>query len=166
MSDSEKAMIPGSFDPPTYGHLDMIERCSRLYKETDVVIADNIKKHCMFSPKERKAMLEELTSSYPNVHVTVYPGLVVDYAREHGVGVLIRGIRTVVDFGAEFEAALINKKLNSDLEVLFMPTSEQCSLLRSSTIKELASFGADVSKFVPPLVSDALKRKMKENPSC
>ncbi|MCH3906679.1 MAG: pantetheine-phosphate adenylyltransferase [Sphaerochaeta sp.] len=161
MSDNHIAMLPGSFDPPTYGHIDIIERSAALYDKLYVVVADNIEKKYLFTAEERKAMLEEILAGYPNVQVETYRGLVVEFARSHQIGVMIRGVRALVDFGYEFELAMTNKQINPDLEVLFMPTSPKYFLLRSSGIKEMASFGADVSKLVPKVVAQQLKKRIK-----
>ncbi|MBI9096632.1 MAG: pantetheine-phosphate adenylyltransferase [Sphaerochaeta sp.] len=146
------AMLPGSFDPPTNGHIDIIERSAALYDKLFVVVADNVQKTCLFTASERMAMLKQILKGYDNIEVMIYPGLVVQFAREHGVGVMIRGVRALVDFGYEFELAMTNKQLNSSLEVLFMPTSPKYFQLRSSAIKEMAAYGADISPMVPPLV--------------
>jgi pantetheine-phosphate adenylyltransferase len=155
-----KAMLPGSFDPPTNGHLNLIERSAKLFSQLDVVIADNISKKALFTGAQRLEMLEELLAPLPNVNVVIWDGLIVDYARREGIGVLIRGVRALVDFGYEFELAMTNKQLNPALEVLFMTTDPNFFVLRSSAIKEMAAFGADISTMVPPLVVEKLKEKL------
>ncbi|HZJ88592.1 MAG TPA: pantetheine-phosphate adenylyltransferase, partial [Sphaerochaeta sp.] len=150
-SNTRIAMLPGTFDPPTNGHLDIIERSAALFDTLYVVVAVNVQKQPFFSSEERVAMLKELVDAYPNVHVVSYKGLVVDFARTHDVGVMIRGVRALVDFGYEFELAMTNKQLNPELEVLFMPTSPEYFMLRSSAIREMAAYGADISPMVPPL---------------
>ncbi len=154
------AMLPGTFDPPTLGHLDIITRSAALYDELYVVIADNISKKTLFSALERKAMLEEILKDYDNIQVLCWQGLVVDFARKYDVGVMIRGVRALVDFGYEFELAETNKQLCPEVEILFMPTNPNFFLLRSSAIKEMAAFGADISSMVPQVVIDALKDKL------
>lgn len=154
------AMLPGTFDPPTLGHLDIITRSAALYDELYVVIADNISKKTLFSALERKAMLEEILKDYGNIQVLCWQGLVVDFARKYDVGVMIRGVRALVDFGYEFELAETNKQLCPEVEILFMPTNPNFFLLRSSAIKEMAAFGADISSMVPKVVMDALKDKL------
>ena len=154
------AMLPGTFDPPTLGHLDIITRSAALYDELYVVIADNIAKKTLFSALERKAMLEEVLKDYNNIHVLCWQGLVVDFTRRYDVGVMIRGVRALVDFGYEFELAETNKQLCPEVEILFMPTNPNFFLLRSSAIKEMAAFGADISSMVPQVVIDALKDKL------
>ncbi|MDD2296573.1 MAG: pantetheine-phosphate adenylyltransferase [Sphaerochaetaceae bacterium] len=156
-----KAMLPGTFDPPTNGHLNIIERSARLFSQLDIVVADNISKKCLFSGEERMAMLREMLQAYPHVRVVAWDGLVADYAKKEGVDVMIRGVRALVDFGYEFELAMTNKQLNPDLEVLFMPTDPNYFVLRSSAIKEIAAFGADISTMVPKSVAEKLKSKLE-----
>ena len=155
------AMLPGSFDPPTNGHIDIIERSASLYDKLYVVVADNVQKTCLFTAEERKDMLKKILAKYDTIEVVTYPGLVAQFAQEHGVGVMIRGVRALVDFGYEFELAMTNKQLNSDLEILFMPTSPKYFMLRSSAIKEMAAYGADISPMVPPLVVKMMGTRIK-----
>lgn len=162
MKQSSKiAMLPGSFDPPTNGHIDIIERSASLYEKLYVVVADNVQKNCIFSAEERQEMLKVILKDHSNIEVVSYRGLVVQFAKEHGVGVMIRGVRALVDFGYEFELAMTNKQLNSELEVLFMPTSPKYFQLRSSAIKEMAAYGADISPMVPSLVVQLLRNRIK-----
>jgi pantetheine-phosphate adenylyltransferase len=154
-------MLPGTFDPPTNGHLNLIERSARLFETLDVVVADNISKKCLFTADERMEMLRSMLAPYPNVRVVIWKGLVVDYARDERINVMIRGVRALVDFGYEFELAMTNKQLNPELEVLFMPTDPNYFVLRSSAIKEMAAFGADISKMVPKAVAEKLRKKVK-----
>jgi pantetheine-phosphate adenylyltransferase len=155
------AMLPGSFDPPTLGHLNIILRSAALYGKLYVVVADNIQKKCLFSAEERRDMLAELLAEHKNVEVFVWQGLVVDFARKHNIGVMIRGVRALVDFGYEFELAMTNKQLFPELEVLFMPTDPHYFLLRSSAIKEMAAYGADITSMVPPLVAENMRNRVK-----
>ena len=159
---SIKAMLPGTFDPPTNGHLNLIERSARLFSQLDIVVADNISKKCLFTGEERMEMLREMLLPYPHVRVVAWDGLVVDYARQEGIQVMIRGVRALVDFGYEFELAMTNKQLNPQLEVMFMPTDPNYFVLRSSAIKEIAAFGADISSMVPPSVAEKLKKKINQ----
>jgi len=161
LSNPKIAMLPGSFDPPTLGHINIIERSACLYDKLHVVVASNINKRSLFSDDERVEMLEEILKSHSNIIVRKYSGLMVNYAKENGIGVMIRGVRAMADFGYEFELAMTNKQLNPDLEVLFMPTDPNYFLLRSSGIKEMAAFGADISKMVPPLVAKLLLERVK-----
>ncbi|MFA6681075.1 MAG: pantetheine-phosphate adenylyltransferase [Sphaerochaeta sp.] len=139
----------------------MIERSASLYDKLYVVVAENVQKSCLFTAEERMDMLKKILSGYDNIEVVTYQGLVVQFAQEHGVGVMIRGVRALVDFGYEFELAMTNKQLNNDLEVLFMPTSPRYFQLRSSAIKEMAAYGADISPMVPPLVVKMMGDRIK-----
>ena len=154
-----KAIFPGSFDPPTNGHLNIIQRASKLFDHLDVVIAVNDGKKCLFSQEERLTMMNELIKNIPNVSVSTYSGLIVNYAKMAEAKVLIRGIRNSVDFSYEFDLSLMNHTLDPDIETLFIPTEQKYLLLKSSSIKELARFGGDVSTMVPPIVNVALKNK-------
>jgi len=156
-----RAMLPGTFDPPTNGHLNLIERSARLFGHLDIVVADNTSKKCLFTAEERMAMLREILEPFPNVRVVAWNGLVVDYARKEHINVMIRGVRALVDFGYEFELAMTNKQLNPNLEVLFMPTDPNYFVLRSSAIKEMAAFGADISTMVPKSVAEKLRSRVK-----
>ncbi len=151
------AMLPGSFDPPTLGHIDIIERSSKLYDKLYVVIAENIQKKTLFTAEERKSMLSDILKNHENIEVVIYNGLIVDFAKENKIKVMIRGVRALVDFGYEFELAMTNKQLYEELEVLFMPTSPNYFLLRSSAIKELAFYGANIETMVPPIVAKKIK---------
>lgn len=156
------AMLPGTFDPPTLGHVDIITRSASLYDKLYVVIADNIAKKTLFSADERLNLLKKILKDYDNIEILCWQGLVVDFAKKYDVGVMIRGVRALVDFGYEFELAETNKQICPDIEVLFMPTNPNFFLLRSSAIKEMASFGADISSMVPSVVIEALEEKMKK----
>lgn len=153
-----KAVFPGSFDPPTYGHLNIIERARTVFEEVLVVVAVNRSKSSNFSEDERVAFMRELVSGWPNVSVHTCDTLIVDFARANKCRVLLRGVRSVQDFSYEFELSVMNKGLGPEIETFFMPTDPRFFVLRSSAIKELASFGGDVSKMVPPVVAEALKR--------
>ncbi len=155
-----KAVFPGSFDPPTNGHLDIIQRASKLFDDVDVVISVNPNKQYMFSESERLDMLKELLKDYKNVQVHLWEGLIVNYAKETGAKVLIRGIRSSNDFSYEFELAHMNQNLNPQIETMFLPSKEKWGVVKSSSIKELALFGGDISRMVPPLVVNALKNKL------
>ena len=154
------AMLPGSFDPPTLGHLDIIERSAALYDKIYVVIADNIAKKTLFTAQERKQMLEDILSGYSNIEVAIWSGLVVDYAKKFDVGVIVRGVRAMNDFGYELELAMTYKQMLPEVEVLFIPTDPKYFLIRSSSIKEMAVFGADISKMVPPSVLKEVDKKV------
>ena len=153
------AVFPGSFDPPTYGHLNIIERARTIFGRLHVVVAINKGKHCLFSSEERVQMLEALTSQWDNVRVSTWDTLIVDYAKGHEASVLVRGVRNIGDFSYEFDLALMNRGLDSKVETVFIPTDPKYFVLSSSSIKELAHFGGDVSTMVPPLVAEALAKK-------
>ena len=152
-------LFPGSFDPPTYGHLNIIERARSIFDKIDVVIAVNKSKKYLFSEDERLSMIKELVSGWDNVTVHTSNKLIVDYAHENNASVLLRGVRNFSDFSYEFDLSLLNKGLASDIETVFLPTDPEFFVLRSSSIKELAAFNGDISKMVPPLVEKALKEK-------
>jgi len=154
-----KAAFPGSFDPPTLGHLDIIRRAAGLFDELLVVIAENRQKKYLFSAAERIDMIRQLTGEFDNVSVTSCDSLIVKFLRKQNIRLLIRGIRGMEDFSYEFELSMINKALDSSIETIFMSTDPEYLVLRSSSIKELASFGGDVSGMVPPLVAEALLTK-------
>ncbi|MBR5934499.1 MAG: pantetheine-phosphate adenylyltransferase [Treponema sp.] len=156
-----KAVFPGSFDPPTFGHLNVIERTISLFDEIDVVVAVNPEKNYLFSAEERVQMLSELTKDYRNVKIHTWHSLIVDYAVQSGATVLLRGIRNATDFAYEFDLSLINHSLNSSIDTIFVPTEQKYVTIKSSSIKELARFGGDVSKMVPELVAEKLREKFK-----
>lgn len=153
------AVFPGSFDPPTNGHLNIIQRASTMFDSIDVVIAVNSEKKYLFSQEERFSMLKELVKPYKNVTVHTWEGLIVNYAKKTGARILLRGIRNTIDFSYEFELSLMNHNLNNEIETLFIPTDQKYLLLKSSSIKELARFGGNISEMVPPFVEDALRKK-------
>ncbi len=155
-----RALIPGSFDPPTNGHLNLIQRAAGIYDAIDVVIAVNPLKQYTFDADERFSMMKRLVEPYKNVEVHVWDRLIVEYAEKVGARIMIRGVRALADFSHEFELSMINKGLNSAIETIFMPTDPQYFVLRSSAIKELASFGGDVSSMVPAVVAEALMLKV------
>lgn len=155
------AMFPGSFDPVTNGHIDIIKRSALLYDKLYVVVAENRQKTTLFSAEERLNFLICSLKKYNNVEIIMWDGLIVDFAKKYNVGVVIRGVRTTTDFDYEFEVSELCKKLCPELEYLFMPTSSDFSLVRSSSVKELASFHADVSSMVPKEVAKALLNKYK-----
>ncbi len=156
-----KAMLPGSFDPPTNGHMNLIERASRIFEKLYVVIAVNETKKYMFTAEERFRMISKLVTRYENVEVKLCDDLIVNFAQRLNVKVIIRGVRALVDFGYEFELAMTNKELNPDIEIIFMPTDPKFFVLRSSAIKEIAAFNGDISKMVPPEVVSELKDKLR-----
>jgi pantetheine-phosphate adenylyltransferase len=154
-----KAAFPGSFDPPTYGHLSIIERASSMFDELLVVVAENHQKRSLFSAEERIAMVSKLVKPWKNVSVALCDILIVDFIRKRNMRLLLRGIRGISDFSYEFDLSIMNHALNPDIETVFMTTDPKYFVLRSSAIKELASFHGDVSTMVPPLIVEALKAK-------
>ena len=154
-----KAVFAGSFDPPTFGHLNIIERTQKLFSEIHVVIAVNNNKNYCFSGEERLEMIQTLASGWDNVSVHLWDSLIVDYAKKIQADVLIRGVRNDNDFLYEFDLAMMNKSLNPQIETLFLVPDPKFFVLRSSSIKELAAFGGDVSTMVPPVVEAMLKKK-------
>lgn len=154
-----KAVFAGSFDPPTNGHLDIIQRASKLFDSVDVVVSVNPEKKCMFDENERLSMIGELIKNYKNVSVHAYKGLIVNYAKQVGASVLIRGVRSTNDFGYEFDLALMNQNLNPEIETVFLQSKEKYAIVKSSSIKQLAQFGGDISRMVPEIVEKALREK-------
>jgi pantetheine-phosphate adenylyltransferase len=154
-----KAVFAGSFDPPTFGHLNIVERTRVMFDEVHVVVAVNRNKTALFSPEERLEMLKKLVEQWDNVIVATHDGLIVEYARQTGVNVLIRGIRNIHDFMYEFDISIINRALDAKIETVFIPTEQRFYVLNSSAVKEVAAFGGDTSTMVPPIVDTALKAK-------
>ena len=154
-----RAVYPGSFDPVTNGHLDVIERASRLYDEVIVAIAHNETKAGLFSFDERVALLKEAVEHHDNVHVTQFEGLLVQYARRVEAQVIIRGLRAVSDFEYEFQMALMNRKLVDDVETMFLMPKEEYSYVSSRLVKEIARLGGDIEAFVPDCIVRALRKK-------
>jgi len=144
-------LCPGSFDPVTNGHLDIIGRCSALYDEVVVAVFVNQTKTSLFSVQERREMLEEVTFDYGNVKVEAFQGLVVDYCKAHDIQVIVKGMRAVSDFEYELQMAQMNRGL-AGVDTLFMPTNPEYSFLASSLVKEIARWGGDVGSLVPPNV--------------
>jgi|SRR6056297_364640 len=157
----QNAVFPGTFDPPTNGHLNLIARAAKIFEKLYVVIAVNQGKKTLFSPEERLSMMKDLLKAYDNVEVSLWYRLIVDFAVEHNAKVMLRGVRALADFGYEFELAMTNKELKPDLEIMFMPTDPKYFVLRSSAIKEIAMYDGDLSTMVPPQVAEALRMKLR-----
>jgi len=155
------ALYPGSFDPVTYGHVDLIERAARIFDKVVVAVASNLHKKPLFDKVERFEMLVEAVKGIENIEVVAFDGLVVNFARSRGINVLIRGLRMVSDFEYEFQMALTNRRLADDIETVFLMPSEQFSFLSSKLLKESATLGADISSFVPPIVEAKLRNRLK-----
>ncbi|MDB5097175.1 MAG: Phosphopantetheine adenylyltransferase [Cyanobacteria bacterium RYN_339] len=158
------AIYPGSFDPITNGHLDILERASHIFEDVIVAVLVNTSKSGLFPHEERVAMIREVTSHLKNVRVDSFSGLTAEYARRQNASILIRGLRAVSDFDSELRLALTNKKLNPELETVFLMTSAENLFLSSSTIKELVSLGGSAEGMVPGLVAQRLAQKFQRNP--
>ncbi len=154
------AIYPGSFDPPTNGHLDLIERGSNIFDELVVAILRNAEKTPLFNVGERRRMLEDLTSGFKNVRVDVFDGLTVEYATRVKASAVLRGIRALSDYEYELQMAMMNRKLRPDLETVFMMPAEQYSYLSSRLVREVARLGGDISGLVPEMVEQRLKEKL------
>lgn len=157
----QKAIYPGTFDPVTYGHIDLIKRAQEIFSEVIVAVGHNPHKQPLFSLKERVDMLKKATAGMTGIRVSGFAGLVVDYARKEKAKVLIRGLRMLSDFEYEFQMALTNRKLSPDIETIFLMPQESYSYFSSKLLKEAASLGADLSSFVPGFVGKALKKKLR-----
>lgn len=155
----KKAIYPGSFDPLTLGHLDIIERSARIVDELVVGVLNSSAKNSLFSLDERVSMIKEMTDSMPNVTVTSFNGLLVDYMREIDATIIVRGLRAVTDFEYELQIAQTNHVENPEVETIFLTTSLQYSYLSSTIVKEFASYGGDLSKFVPARFIDRIYDK-------
>ena len=154
------AVCPGSFDPITRGHLDIIKRASSLFDKVIVLVVHNPAKHPSFTPEERVELIRRSIGDFTNVEVDVYGGLLADYCRAKGADAIIKGLRAVSDFEYEFQMALTNKKLNPDCETVFLTTSAENMYLSSSIVKQVAQFGGDISDFVPAQVLSDIERRL------
>ncbi|WP_448903203.1 pantetheine-phosphate adenylyltransferase [Eubacterium sp.] len=158
-----RAIYPGSFDPVTYGHLDVIKRASKIVDELIVGVLNNKSKTPLFSVENRVKMLNDAVSDLPNVKVMSFEGLLVDFAKKVDAQLIVRGLRAVTDFEYELQMSQTNSVLNNEVDTIFFTTSLEYAYLSSSTVKEAAYFGADISKFVPPNVVIEVKNKLMEN---
>ena len=150
-------IYPGTFDPITYGHIDVLARAAKLFDRVTVAIAANVGKEPLFTPEQRKQMAEESITDLSNVSVTTFGGLLVDFAVEQEAHAIIRGLRALSDFEFEFNMALMNRHLKPDLETIFVMPAEQFSYTSSTIVKQVARYGGDISNFVPPVVVTAFK---------
>ncbi|MFP4429833.1 MAG: pantetheine-phosphate adenylyltransferase [Spirochaetaceae bacterium] len=156
-----RALFPGSFDPPTNGHLNIVDRCVRIFDEIVVVVASNPQKSYTFSADDRFDMVSEMMQPYDNVRVRHWNRLIVECAEEEEAKVMVRGVRALDDFSYEFELSMINRGLNSRIETLLIPTDPQYFVLRSTAIKELARLDGDITSMVPPNVARRLRERFK-----
>ena len=157
-----RAIYPGSFDPVTFGHLDVIRRASELFDEVIVGVLHNSQKSPLFSVEERVNILEKATKDMPNVTVKAFEGLSVNFARENHAQVIVRGLRAVTDFEFELQMAQTNRVLAKDVDTMFLTTSLEYAYLSSTTVKEAAYFGADISKFAPEYVVEKVREKFAQ----
>jgi pantetheine-phosphate adenylyltransferase len=160
-----KAIYPGSFDPVTFGHIDIIERAARICDELIVGVLQNKAKSPLFSVEERVTMLNEVTKNMENVKIIPFEGLLIDFAQQMDAKVIVRGLRAITDFEYELQMSQTNRKLNNDIETIFLTTSLDYSYLSSTTVKEVASFDGDISQFVPEFVAKKITDKIKEKRS-
>lgn len=157
---SVKALYPGTFDPPTNGHLDLIQRGSKLFEHLTVAILKNPVKNPLFTVEERGEMLRDLTKSLGNVSVATFDGLMVDFARQQGATAVLRGIRAISDYEHEFQMALMNRRLAPEIETVFLQPAGRYSFVSSRMVKEVFSFGGDVTGLVPPNVIKRLRGRI------
>jgi len=157
------AVFPGSFDPITNGHIDIIERAQEIFEEIIVAVLENPQKECLFNIQERVEMIREIFADSPNVKIETFDGLLMNYMRKKGARVVIRGLRAISDFEYEFQMALMNRKLNPEVETLFMMPNVVYSYLSSRLVKEVYSLGGCVKDLVPPVVEKYLEKKLKRS---
>lgn len=156
------AIYPGSFDPVTYGHIDIITRASEIFEHLTVSVLNNNMKSPLFSVEERVKMLREVCRDIPNVTVDSFSGLLADYARRKQTDVIIRGLRAITDFEYELQMAQMNRKLGDHVDTVFLTTSLEYAYLSSTTVKEVAAFGGDITQFVPPCVAEKIYAKFHQ----
>ena len=156
-----RGVCPGSFDPVTHGHLDVIERTGRLFKEVVVAVGNNISKNALFTPQERVDMLTEACADWTNVTVALFDGLLVEFCSTHGIDVIVKGLRFASDFDYELQMAQMNRELTG-VDTVFMPTAPRWSYVSSTLIREIAGLGGDVSAFLPPPIAERTLRRVAE----
>ncbi len=157
----KKAIYPGSFDPVTLGHIDVIERASKLFDNLIIGVLNNSAKTPLFSIEERVKMLEDVTKHIDNVEIKSFGGLTVDFAKECGANAVVRGLRAVTDFEYELQIAQLNRVINPEIDTVFLTTDLKYAYLSSSSVKEVAAYGGDISQFVTPLVETEVKKKFE-----
>ena len=158
--NTRTAICPGSFDPITCGHTDIITRAAAMFDKIIVVVMTNASKKCVFTKDERRDMILKCVDNLPNVEVDLYDGLLADYARMKNACAIIKGLRAMSDFEYEFQMALTNKQLNPDVETLFLTTSARNMYLSSSMVRQVASMGGDITEFVPPVIHDDIVKRL------
>jgi len=163
MTVTVKALYPGTFDPPTNGHVDLIQRGAKIFDHLTVAILNNPGKNPLFTPEERAEMLREATSSLTNVSVATFDGLMVEFARRQGATAVLRGIRAISDYEHEFQMALMNRRLAPEIETVFLQPAGRYSFVSSRMVKEVFSFGGDVTGLVPPNVLKRLRGRINNN---
>ncbi len=157
----KRAIYPGSFDPVTFGHIDMIERSAKIVDELVVAVLNNSAKNPLFSVEERVSMLKDIASHVPNVKIQFFDGLLIDYAKKIGATIIIRGLRAVPDFEYELQIAQTNRIVSSEIDTVFLTTSLEYAYLSSTIVKEVASYGGDISHFVPEQLIPQIYEKYK-----
>ena len=160
------AVYPGSFDPVTLGHIDIIQRTSKMFDKVIIGVLKNRSKSPLFTAEERVELLKEVTADIPNVEVQSFQGLLIDFVRQNQANVIVRGLRAITDFEYELQMSQTNHKLSPNVETMFLTTSIEYSYLSSTTVREIAAFGGDVTQFVPQAVAVELEKKMKEKGEC
>ncbi|MBR2280073.1 MAG: pantetheine-phosphate adenylyltransferase [Ruminococcus sp.] len=156
-----KVICPGSFDPVTLGHIDIITRASKMFDSVVVGVLNNPSKNPSFTTEERIELLRAVTTELDNIEIVAFDGLLADYTREHGITAIVKGLRAVTDFEYEFQQALFNKKLNPALDTIFLTSNSDFMYLSSSGVKQVAAFGGDISSFVPECVHDKILDRLK-----
>ncbi len=158
-----RAIYPGSFDPITNGHLDVIQRAAKLFDEVIVAVAFNEQKSSLFSVEERVALIQRAAADVPNIRIARFDGLLVDFARQQQASAVVRGLRAISDFEFEFQMALMNRKLEPEIETIFMMPAEKYTYISSRIVKEIARLGGDVTAFVPATVAEALQKQLHDS---
>ena len=160
------AVYPGSFDPVTLGHIDIIQRTSKMFDKVIIGVLKNRSKSPLFTAEERVELLKEVTADIPNVEVQSFQGLLIDFVRQNQANVIVRGLRAITDFEYELQMSQTNQKLDPNIETMFLTTSIEYSYLSSTTVREIAAFGGDLTQFVPEAVALELEKKMNTKGEC
>ena len=160
--NKKTAIYPGTFDPVTFGHIDVLERAAKIFDKVIISVAKSSSKDALFSIKERTELIKKVTVKLKNVEIDVFEGLLVKYAVKKNAGVIIRGLRAISDFEFEFQMALANRKISPEIETIFLMPNEKYSYISSTLVKEIGAYGGNLSSFVPKIVSEKLKEKFKK----